>query len=142
MTTVSNMLHSNIGEVHQLLSTFNRVWGAGGEASLSLKTVDGKVSAVLEVQLGPLLFLTLELQEHANRQLEVLTSSLVNAADVVVVLDARHEMLLGRKPGGSAVWKASQPDSSHPYLLLKPQQTTLCRALSNLLKGRRTLDLQ
>ena len=48
------MHHSNIGEVHQLLSTFNRVWGAGGEASLSLKTVDGKVSAVLEVQLGPL----------------------------------------------------------------------------------------
>ena len=47
------MLHSNIGEVHQLLSTFNRVWGAGGEASLSLKTVDGKVSAVLEVQLRP-----------------------------------------------------------------------------------------
>ena len=47
------MHHSNIGEVHQLLSTFNRVWGAGGEASLSLKTVDGKVSAVLEVQLGP-----------------------------------------------------------------------------------------
>ena len=35
------------------MSTFNRVWGAGGEASLSLKTVDGKVSAVLEVQLGP-----------------------------------------------------------------------------------------
>ena len=53
MTTVSNMFHSNIGEVHQLLSTFNRAWGAGGEASLSLKTVDGKVSAVLEVQLGP-----------------------------------------------------------------------------------------
>ena len=71
-------------------------------------------------------------------------SSLVNtaAADGIVVLDARHEMLLGRKPGGSAVWKASQPDSCHPYLLLKPQQTTLCRALSNLLKGRRTLDLQ
>ena len=35
------------------MSTFNRVWGAGGEASLSLTTVDGKVSAVLEVQLGP-----------------------------------------------------------------------------------------
>ena len=46
------MLHSNAGELHQLFSTFNRVWGAGGEASLSLKTVDGKVSAVLEVQLG------------------------------------------------------------------------------------------
>ena len=53
VTTGFTMLHSNIGEVHQLLSTFNRVWGAGGEASLSLKTVDGKVSAVLEVQLGP-----------------------------------------------------------------------------------------
>ena len=39
--------------MHQLLSTFNRDWGAGGEASLSLKTVDGKVSAVLEVQLEP-----------------------------------------------------------------------------------------
>ena len=30
------MLHSNIGEVHQLLSTFNRVWGAGGEAAGSV----------------------------------------------------------------------------------------------------------
>ena len=47
------MLHSNAGELHQLFSTFNRVWGAGGDASLSLKTVDGKVSALLEVQLGP-----------------------------------------------------------------------------------------
>ena len=47
------MLHNNLGELHQLFSTFNRVWGAGGDASLSLKTVDGKVSAVLEVQLGP-----------------------------------------------------------------------------------------
>ena len=46
------MLHSNAGELHQLFSTFNRVWGAGGDASLSLKTVDGKVSAVLEIQLG------------------------------------------------------------------------------------------
>ena len=36
-----------------IFSTFNRVWGAGGDASLSLKTVDGKVSAVLEIQLGP-----------------------------------------------------------------------------------------
>ena len=30
------------------------------------------------------------------------------AADGIMVLDARHEMLLGRKPGGSAVWKARQ----------------------------------
>ena len=47
------MLHSNAGELYQLFSTFNRVWGAGGAASLSLKTVDGKVSALLEVQLSP-----------------------------------------------------------------------------------------
>ena len=47
------MFHSNSGELHQLFSTFNRVWGAGGYASLSLKTVDNKLSAVLEVQLGP-----------------------------------------------------------------------------------------
>ena len=46
------MLHSNAGELYQLFSTFNRVWGAGGHASLSLKTVDGKVSALLDIQLG------------------------------------------------------------------------------------------
>ena len=138
------MLHSNIGEVQQLLSTFNRVWGAGGEASLSLKTVDGKVTAVLEVQLGPPASPRPGAPEVHRQAVGVFPISLVNApaADVIVVLDARHEMLLGWKPGGSAVWKASQPDSCHPYLLLKPQQTTLCRALSNLLKGRRTLDLQ
>ena len=79
------------------------------------------------------------LQRHTNKQLEVFPNAAT--ADAIVVLDARHEMLLGRKPGGCAVWKASQPDSRH-HLLLKPQQTTLCRALSNLLKGRRTLDLQ
>ena len=99
------MHHSNIGEVHQLLSTYNRVRGAGGEASLSLKTVDGKVSAVLEVQLGS-------------------PTSLRPGAHGIVVLDARHGMLLGRKPGGSAVWKASSPNSHH-HLLLNPQQTTL-----------------
>ena len=37
---------------HQLVSTFDRISGAGGDASLSYKTVGGKVSAVLEVQLG------------------------------------------------------------------------------------------
>ena len=47
------MLHSNAGELHQLYATFNRVWGEGGGASLSLETVDGKVSAVLKIQLGP-----------------------------------------------------------------------------------------
>ena len=47
------MLHSNAGELHQLFATFTRVWGEGGGASLSLETVDGKVSAVLKLQLGP-----------------------------------------------------------------------------------------
>ena len=46
------MFHSNAGELHQLYSTFNRVWGSGGAASLTLKTLDGKVNAVLELQLG------------------------------------------------------------------------------------------
>ena len=46
------MIHTNTGELLQLFSTFNRVWGSGGTASLTLKTVDGKVSALLEIQLG------------------------------------------------------------------------------------------
>ena len=94
--------------------------------------------------MDPLPLFALEPQRHTNKQLEVFPSSLVNtaAADVIVVLDARHEVLLGRMPGGSAVWKASQPDSCHQYLLLKPQQTTLCRALSNLLKSGTTGDNQ
>ena len=47
------MIHSNTGELNQLYSTFNRVWGSGGNASLTLRTVDGKVTALLEIQLGP-----------------------------------------------------------------------------------------
>ena len=40
---VLTILSSNLGEfIHHLISTFNRVWGAGGDASLSLKTADGK----------------------------------------------------------------------------------------------------
>ena len=46
------MIHTNTGELLQLFSTFNQVWGSGGTASLTLKTVDGKVSALLELQLG------------------------------------------------------------------------------------------
>ena len=94
------MLHSNAGELHQLYATFTRVWGEGGGASLSLETVDGKVSAVLKLQLGPPQPLALELQRHFTKQLDVLTSSLVNNAVVVnVALDARHEMLQDGKPG-------------------------------------------
>ena len=47
------MLLSNSVHHQQLVSTFDRVVGAGGDASLAYKTVGGKVSAVLEVQLGP-----------------------------------------------------------------------------------------
>ena len=86
------------------------------------------MSAVLEKSsLDPPPLFALEPKRHTNKQLDVFPNSLVNtvAADGIVVLDARHEMLLGRKPGGSAVWKASQPDSRH-HLLLKPQQTMLC----------------
>ena len=46
------MIHSNTAELYQLYSTFNRVWGAGGNAVLNLKTEDGKVTATLELQLG------------------------------------------------------------------------------------------
>ena len=53
MIAFTTMLHSNLGELEHFFSTFNRVWGAGGHASLSLKTVDGKVSALLDIQLGP-----------------------------------------------------------------------------------------
>ena len=53
MTVVNTMLLSNSLHHQQLVSTFDRISGAGGDASLSYKTVGGKVSAVLEVQLGP-----------------------------------------------------------------------------------------
>ena len=53
MTSVNTMLLSNSVHHQQLVSTFDRVVGAGGDASLTYKTVGGKVSAVLEVQLGP-----------------------------------------------------------------------------------------
>ena len=47
------MLHSDAGELHQLYATFTLVWREGRGASLFLETVDGKVSAVLKVQLSP-----------------------------------------------------------------------------------------
>ena len=52
VSVVNTMLLSNSLR-HQLVSTFDRISGAGGDASLTYKTVGGKVSAVLEVQLGP-----------------------------------------------------------------------------------------
>ena len=47
------MEHSNWGEVNCLLNTFTRVWSAGGQASLSLNTLDGQVRAHLTLGLGP-----------------------------------------------------------------------------------------
>ena len=52
--------------------------------------------------LAPLPTFALEPRRHINKQLEVLTSSLVsNTAGVNVDLDTRHEMLLDVKPGES-----------------------------------------
>ena len=51
LTTI--MEHSNRGEVICLLNTFTRVWSAGGQASLSLNTLDGQVRAHLTLGLGP-----------------------------------------------------------------------------------------
>merc|ERR1712020_381236 len=43
---------SVVRTVNQLYATFNRIWGTGGKASLTLKTEDEKVTAQLEIQLG------------------------------------------------------------------------------------------
>ena len=52
--------------------------------------------------MAPLPTFALEPRRHINKQLEVLTSSLVsNTAGVNVDLDTRHEMLLDVKPGDS-----------------------------------------
>ena len=51
MTTT--MEHSNWGEVNSLLNTFTRIWSAGGQASLSLNTLDGQVRAHLSLGLSP-----------------------------------------------------------------------------------------
>ena len=46
-------LHTNWAEATALYNTFTRVWGAGGEASLSLDTRGGQVRAQLSLGLGP-----------------------------------------------------------------------------------------
>ena len=46
------MIHTNNGELNQLYATFNRIWGSGGKANLTLKTEDGNITAQLEIQLG------------------------------------------------------------------------------------------
>ena len=77
--------------------------------------------------MAPLPTFALEPRRHINKQLEVLTSSLVsNTAGVNVDLDARHEMLLDVKPGESDGRKPSHcfrclnhlRHHLHPLLLL------------------------
>ena len=47
------MLHTNHGELFRIFDTFCRVWGAGGQATLTTSTQGGLVKANLDVQLGP-----------------------------------------------------------------------------------------
>ena len=46
------MLHTNRGELNQLYDTFCRVWAAGGQATLTTTSLEGKVTAKLEIELG------------------------------------------------------------------------------------------
>ena len=46
-------LHTNWAEATALYTTFTRVWGVGGEASLSLNTRGGQLRAQLSLGLGP-----------------------------------------------------------------------------------------
>ena len=77
--------------------------------------------------MAPLPTFALEPRRHINKQLEVLTSSLVsNTAGVNVDLDARHEMLLDVKPGESDGRKPSHcfrwhRHHLHPIQLLEYQ---------------------
>ena len=46
------MLHTNRGELNQLYNTFCHVWAAGGQATLTTSSLDGKLTAKLEIELG------------------------------------------------------------------------------------------
>ena len=46
------MQHTNLGELNQLYDTFCRVWAAGGQATLTTTSLEGKVTAKLELELG------------------------------------------------------------------------------------------
>ena len=46
------MLHTNRGELQLLFDTFCRVWGAGGQATLTTTTKGGELKANLEIQVG------------------------------------------------------------------------------------------
>ena len=50
--TKIKMLHTNQAELNQLYGTFCRVWAAGGQATLTTTSLEGIVTAKLEVKLG------------------------------------------------------------------------------------------
>ena len=87
------MIHTNAGELLQLFSTFNRVWETGGTASLNLKTMDGKVNAQLEIQLG----LSKDPRPGAPEEgPEVSASHFLSKDAVAGGLDARLKIMLDK----------------------------------------------
>ena len=50
--TKIKMQHTNQAELNQLYGTFCRVWAAGGQATFSTTSLEGIVTAKLEVKLG------------------------------------------------------------------------------------------
>ena len=52
MLRSKNMLHTNRGELCRLFDTFCRVWGAGGDATFTTSTQEGKLRVNLDIQLG------------------------------------------------------------------------------------------
>ena len=47
------MIHTNHGELIRIFDTYCRVWGAGGQATLTTSTEGGVLKANLDIQLGP-----------------------------------------------------------------------------------------
>ena len=47
------MIHTNHGELIRIFDTYCRVWGAGGQATLTTSTKRGLLTANLDIQLGP-----------------------------------------------------------------------------------------
>ena len=47
------MIHTNHGELIRIFDTYCRVWGAGGQATLTTSTKGGMLKAILDIQLGP-----------------------------------------------------------------------------------------
>ena len=47
------MIHTNHGELIRIFDSYCRVWGAGGQATLTTSTKGGLLTANLDIQLGP-----------------------------------------------------------------------------------------